>query len=51
METMSQMIPRFTDIFDEETFYIFVVLLMIVSILVAVILSRYYQVKDRDHVD
>ncbi|GAU88148.1 hypothetical protein RvY_00896 [Ramazzottius varieornatus] len=38
-------IPAFTDIFDEETFYITAVFVVLGSILVAVILSRFVKLK------
>ena len=44
-------IPSFTDIFDEESFYIFVFLLIIASIAVAVVLSRKIDLTDAGHID
>lgn len=38
-------IPAFTDIFDEETFYITAFFVVLGSILVAVILSRFVKLK------
>lgn len=48
---LSSYIPRFDDIFDEETFYIFAFFVVVVTILGAFILSRYITIKDVGHVD
>lgn len=39
-------LPYFTDIFDEESFYIFAALFVLASVLVAFILSRYITIKE-----
>jgi len=41
-------LPRFDEIFDEETFYIFAVGIVIMSIVVAFVLSRFITLKDHD---
>ena len=46
---MSRWFPKFVDIFDEETFYIFAVLLVVGAIAIAFIASRF--IKLRDHLD
>lgn len=47
----SQYIPAFQDIFDEESFYIFAFVVVIVSIVAAMLASRYIKVKDADHLN
>jgi len=39
-------LPRFTDVFDEETWYIFVVFFVLATILVAFLLSRCIKLKS-----
>lgn len=41
-------LPYFTDVFDEETFYIFAALFVLASIFVAFVLSRYITIKEVD---
>ncbi|KAL8567253.1 hypothetical protein ACOMHN_023296 [Nucella lapillus] len=48
---LSSHIPCFSDVFDEESFYIFAVLLAIVAIAVAFLSSRYVKIKDAGHID
>lgn len=45
IERMYHDLPAFTDIFTEETFYIFAVCFVLSTILVAFILSRYVTIK------
>lgn len=40
--------PAFTDVFDEETWYIFAFMFTATTILVAVIASRYITLKNMD---
>jgi len=40
--------PAFTDIFDEESFYLFAFCFTCVTILVAVIASRYIKIKEME---
>lgn len=40
--------PSFTDIFDEDSFYIFVFCFTLCTILGAVVLSRFITLKERD---
>ncbi|VDP96441.1 unnamed protein product [Echinostoma caproni] len=46
----SSALPSFTDIFDEETFYIFFACLVILSFIIAFGLAWYFdiQIKDAD---
>ena len=48
---MSGLIPRFQDVFDEESFYIFVLALVVLSAVAALMASRYITIKDAGHVD
>ncbi|XP_047985422.1 uncharacterized protein LOC125225653 [Leguminivora glycinivorella] len=41
-------IPAFTDVFSEDTFYVFVVIFVMSTILVAFILSRFVTIKPVD---
>ncbi|XP_020279330.1 uncharacterized protein LOC109852523 [Pseudomyrmex gracilis] len=41
-------VPAFTDVFDEETWYIFVACFVAATLLVAFILSRYITIKPLD---
>jgi len=40
--------PAFTDIFDEETFYVFAFCFTCITILAAVIASRFIKIKEMD---
>ncbi|KAL4224078.1 hypothetical protein ACF0H5_017533 [Mactra antiquata] len=51
VEKMSGYIPTFTDIFDEESFYIFVFFFVIATICVAVYLSKRIEIKDGGHLE
>lgn len=51
VEKVSSLIPKFEDLFDEETFYIFVIVLVIVSIIGAVVASRFISIRDAGHID
>ena len=51
IHNIADYIPAFTDIFDEEAFYIFVFLLVIATIAVAVLLSRKVDLTDAGHID
>ena len=44
-------IPRFQEIFDEESFYIFACIFVFLSFALAYFLSRRVELKDADHVD
>ena len=48
---LSDYIPAFTDIFDEESFYIFVFFFVLATIVVAVLLSRKVELSDAGHID
>jgi len=45
IENMYSQVPAFTDIFDEETFYLFVVFFVIGTLIVAYIGSRVITIK------
>ena len=48
---ISGLIPRFQDIFDEESFYIFVIVFVISTIVAAIFASRKIEIKDAGHID
>lgn len=41
-------IPAFTDVFDEDTFYMFVVFFVAITIVVVCVLSRFVTIKAVD---
>jgi len=41
-------LPAFVDVFDEETFYVFVIFFVLSSFLIAFILSRFITIKPVD---
>lgn len=41
-------LPTFSDVFNEETFYVFVVCFVLATILVAFVLSRFITIKPVD---
>ncbi|XP_052758965.1 uncharacterized protein LOC128199956 [Galleria mellonella] len=45
VEELYNQIPEFTDVFSEDTFYIFVICFVLSTILVAFILSRFITIK------
>lgn len=45
---VTQSLPHFTDIFDEESFYIFAIVFVICTIVVAFLLSRKITIKEHD---
>lgn len=45
IDTLYNQVPAFTDVFDEETWYIFVACFVAGTILVAFILSRFITLK------
>ncbi|XP_049872926.1 uncharacterized protein LOC126371667 [Pectinophora gossypiella] len=45
VEEIYNQIPAFTDVFSEDTFYIFVVFFVMSTILVVFILSRFITIK------
>ncbi|GMR51759.1 hypothetical protein PMAYCL1PPCAC_21954 [Pristionchus mayeri] len=49
VHSANQAIPSFSEIFDEETFYVFVACFVVCSILLAVFLARCVGVKIREH--
>lgn len=48
IEKVYNEMPSFTDVFNEETFYIFVTAFVLGTILIAFILSRYIKIKPVD---
>ncbi|CAI4232409.1 unnamed protein product [Auanema sp. JU1783] len=42
-------VPRFNDLFDEETFYVFAILVIVISILTAIFLSRVVGIEIKEH--
>lgn len=51
VERISGWLPHFQDVFDEETFYIFVITLVVLSVIGAVLASRFITIKDAGHMD
>lgn len=41
-------LPSFTDVFNEETFYVFVVCFVLATLLIAFVLSRFITIKPVD---
>ncbi|CAH8298359.1 unnamed protein product [Schistosoma turkestanicum] len=48
VQRASSILPAFTDIFDEETFYIFFTCLVIFSFIIAFSIAWYFDVKIKD---
>ena len=49
---MSSFLPGFNDIFDEESFYIFMLFLLIVSIVLTIICAKHMKpLKDAGHIE
>ncbi|XP_076246693.1 uncharacterized protein LOC143186799 [Calliopsis andreniformis] len=48
IDTLYNQVPAFTDVFDEETWYIFVACFVAGTFLVAFILSRFITLKPVD---
>ncbi|XP_052738578.1 uncharacterized protein LOC128197994 [Bicyclus anynana] len=48
VEEIYNMIPAFTDVFSEDTFYVFVVIFVSCTFMVAFILSRFITLKPVD---
>lgn len=51
MQLFSRMygnVPYFTEIFDEETFYIFAFVFVVASFLLAFVLSRFIKIQESD---
>ena len=49
LHLVNENVPRFTDIFDEDTFYIFAALLVFSTFLLAFFASRIFKVRLDDH--
>lgn len=48
---LASLLPAFTDVFDEESFYIFFLFFVLFTIVTAFVLSRYVTIKDAGHVE
>lgn len=48
---LSSYIPAFTDVFDEESFYIFAFCFVIAVIIGAVVVARRVELEDAGHID
>ena len=49
---LSNFLPGFKDIFDEESFYIFMIILLIFTIVITVLLSKHMKpLKDAGHIE
>jgi len=48
---LSGSLPAFGDLFDEETFYIFAIAIVLVCIVGACVAARFVNLKDADHRD
>ena len=51
IESVARQLPRFTDLFDEESFYIATFLVVVCVVLAACIASRFIHIRDAGHVD
>ncbi|WAR01085.1 hypothetical protein MAR_007643 [Mya arenaria] len=51
VEHLTRHIPSFEDVFDEESFYIFVFFVVVATIVGAVFLSKRVNLKDGGHLD
>jgi hypothetical protein len=41
-------VPSFTDVFDEESFYVFAVCFTLITIVVAIVASRFITIKEKE---
>ena len=48
---LTAQLPSFSDIFDEESFYIFALIVTVTIILAAVCASKHVTIKDAGHID
>ncbi|XP_012534235.1 uncharacterized protein LOC105835472 [Monomorium pharaonis] len=48
IDTLYSQVPAFTDVFDEETWYVFVICFVTGTLVVAFILSRFITIKAID---
>ncbi|KAE9551292.1 hypothetical protein FO519_005498 [Halicephalobus sp. NKZ332] len=46
---MNQMMPSFSEIFDQETFYVFIILIVIASFVFIYLMTSVFKVKIREH--
>lgn len=45
IDSLYSQVPAFTDIFDEETWYVFVICFVVGTVIVAFIVSRFVTIK------
>lgn len=48
IENLYNQIPTFTDVFTEESFYVFVVFFVVTTVLLAFVLSKFITIKPYD---
>ena len=48
IENIYNQVPSFTDVFDEETFYIFVISFVVSTLLIVFIAAKYVTIKPVD---
>ena len=48
---MAAHVPSFSDIFNEQSFYVFVIIFILITIVSACVASRYIKIRDAGHVD
>ena len=46
--SLYEKVPYFSEVFDEESFYLFAILFAAFTVLVVVVLSRYITLKEAD---
>ena len=51
VQKLADYVPAFTDIFDEESFYIFVFLFVVATVAVVIMIARKVEIKDAGHMD
>lgn len=51
VKALSGWIPKFTDVFDEESFYLFALLLVVFSVIATCFCARFVKVRDSGHLD
>ncbi|CEF68558.1 Hypothetical protein SRAE_2000321400 [Strongyloides ratti] len=49
LHSLNQMIPTFNELFDKETFYMFAIFVVLLTILVVVILAKFFKIKIKEH--
>jgi len=46
---INQMLPSFSELFDQETFYVFVILVVIASMVFVYLMTSVFKVRVREH--